>query len=132
MDPFSSNKILGIIGGGQLGKMLLNDILKWDIITYVLDPNKDAPAKEFCNKFYCGNLNDFETIYQFGKKVDIITFEIEHINTEALTKLESEGTVIYTKPSTLSVIKDKFKQKKFYLDNNIPTSNFIFLIEKKI
>ena len=131
MDPFSSNKILGIIGGGQLGKMLLNDILKWDIITYVLDPNKDAPAKEFCNKFYCGNLNDFETIYQFGKKVDIITFEIEHINTEALTKLESEGTVIYPKPNTLSIIQDKFKQKKFYLDNNIPTSNFIFFDRKK-
>ena len=126
MNLFSDNKILGIIGGGQLGKMLLNDTFKWNITTYVLDPDKDAPAKQFCNKFYCGDLNDFDTIYQFGKKADIITFEIEHINTEALKKLEKEGTIIYPKPNTLSIIQDKFKQKKFYLDNNIPTSDFIF------
>ena len=126
MNLFSNNKILGIIGGGQLGKMLLNDTFKWNITTYVLDPDKDAPAKQFCNKFYCGDLNDFDTIYQFGKKADIITFEIEHINTEALKKLEKEGTIIYPKPNTLSIIQDKFKQKKFYLDNNIPTSDFIF------
>ncbi len=126
MNLFSNNKILGIIGGGQLGKMLLNDTFKWNITTYVLDPDKDAPAKQFCNKFYCGDLNDFDTIYQFGKKVDIITFEIEHINTEALKKLEKEGAIVYPKPNTLTIIQDKFKQKKFYLDNNIPTSDFIF------
>ena len=127
MNLFSNSKILGIIGGGQLGKMLLNDTFKWNIKTYVLDPDKDAPAKQFCNKFFCGDLNDFDTIYQFGKKVDVITFEIEHINTEALIKLEEEGVIIYPKPNTLNIIQDKFKQKKFYLDNNIPTSDFYFL-----
>ena len=131
MNLFSNNKILGIIGGGQLGKMLLNDTFKWNIKTYVLDSDKDAPAKQFCNKFFCGDLNDFDTIYQFGKKVDVITFEIEHINTEALIKLEEEGVIIYPKPNTLNIIQDKFKQKKFYLDNNIPTSDFIFFDRKK-
>ena len=131
MNLFSNSKILGIIGGGQLGKMLLNDTFKWNIKTYVLDPDKDAPAKQFCNKFFCGDLNDFDTIYQFGKKVDLITFEIEHINTEALIKLEEEGVIIYPKPNTLNIIQDKFKQKKFYLDNNIPTSDFIFFDRKK-
>ena len=131
MNLFSNSKILGIIGGGQLGKMLLNDTFKWNIKTYVLDPDKDAPAKQFCNKFFCGDLNDYDTIYQFGKKVDVITFEIEHINTEALIKLEEEGVIIYPKPNTLNIIQDKFKQKKFYLDNNIPTSDFIFFDRKK-
>ena len=131
MNLFSNNKILGIIGGGQLGKMLLNNTYKWNITTHVLDPNKDAPAKQFCNKFYCGNLNDFDTVYQFGKRVDIITFEIEHINTEALIKLENEGIIIYPKPQTLRIIQDKFKQKKFYFNNNIPTSNFVFFNRKR-
>ena len=98
MNLFSNNKILGIIGGGQLGKMLLNDTFKWNIKTYVLDPDKDAPAKQFCNKFF-GDLNDFDTIYQFGKKVDVITFEIEHINTEALIKLEKKGLLFIQNPT---------------------------------
>ena len=91
MNYFSSNFKLGILGGGQLGKMLLAETRKFDIQTYVLDPSDEAPSKIGCNKFFQGSLMDFETVYNFGKQVDVLTFEIELVNLEALEKLESEG-----------------------------------------
>ena len=125
MNFFSSNFKLGILGGGQLGKMLLAETRKFDIQTYVLDPSDDAPCKIGCNKFIQGSLTDFETVYNFGKLVDVLTFEIELVNLEALEQLENEGLKVYPSPKTLRLIQNKGIQKEFYLKNNIPTSKFV-------
>lgn len=124
MNYFSSNFKLGILGGGQLGKMLLFDTRKFDIQTYVLDPSDEAPCKIACNKFFKGNLMDFDTVYNFGKQIDILTFEIELVNLEALEKLENEGKKVYPSPKTLKLIQNKGIQKEFYIKNNIPTASF--------
>tara|TARA_R110001632_G_scaffold55401_6_gene135664 strand:- start:2178 stop:3323 length:1146 start_codon:yes stop_codon:yes gene_type:complete len=121
---FSSNFKLGILGGGQLGKMMLYDTRKYDIQTYVLDPSNEAPCKIACDHFQQGSLLDFDTVYNFGKQVDVLTFEIEIVNIEALEKLEKEGVKVYPQASVLRKIQDKGIQKQFYLDHNIPTANF--------
>lgn len=122
MNYFSSDFKLGILGGGQLGKMLLTETRKFDITTFVLDPSKDAPAQFGANKFFIGNLLDYDTVYQFGKMCDAITIEIENVNLEALAKLEGEGHLVFPSPKTLRLIQNKGKQKDFYTENNIPTS----------
>jgi len=119
---FSSNFKLGVLGGGQLGKMLLAETHKFDIYTAILDGAMDAPCAQICNEFHQGDLLDFETVYNFGKKVDLLTIEIEHVNIEALLKLEEEGLEIYPQPSVLQIIQHKGKQKDFFVKNNIPTS----------
>jgi 5-(carboxyamino)imidazole ribonucleotide synthase len=124
MNYFSSEFKLGILGGGQLGKMLLFDTRKFDIQTYVLDPSDEAPCKIACNHFFKGDLMDFETVYNFGKKVDVLTFEIELVNLEALEKLENEGLKVYPSPKTLKGIQNKGIQKDFYKENNIPTADY--------
>ena len=121
---FSSNFTLGILGGGQLGKMLLYETRKFDIKTSVLDPSKNAPCKIACDTFEIGDLMDFETVYNFGKKVDVLTFEIEHVNIDALEALEKEGITVYPSSNTLRNINDKITQKKFYQTHQIPTSSF--------
>jgi 5-(carboxyamino)imidazole ribonucleotide synthase len=121
---FSSNFKLGILGGGQLGKMMLYDTRKYDIQTYVLDPSQDAPCKIACDHFQQGNLMDYETVYNFGKKVDVLTFEIETVNLKALVQLEKEGKKIYPDSKTLEKIQNKGKQKLFYKKNKIPTAEF--------
>jgi 5-(carboxyamino)imidazole ribonucleotide synthase len=122
MNYFSSEFKLGILGGGQLGKMLLTETRKFDIQTLVLDPSEEAPARLACNKFYKGSLMDFETVYQFGKMCHMITIEIENVNLDALEKLESEGHAVFPSAKTLRLIQNKGKQKDFYIENNIPTS----------
>jgi 5-(carboxyamino)imidazole ribonucleotide synthase len=122
MNYFSSNFKLGILGGGQLGKMLLFDTRKFDIQTYVLDPSEEAPCKIACNHFFQGDLMDFDAVYNFGKQVDVLTFEIELVNLEALEKLENEGKKVYPSPKTLKLIQNKGIQKAFYINNNIPTA----------
>ncbi|MGQ7945368.1 5-(carboxyamino)imidazole ribonucleotide synthase [Flavobacterium sp. WC2509] len=124
MNYFSSDFKLGILGGGQLGKMLLSDTRKFDIQTYVLDPSDEAPCKIACNHFFQGDLMDFETVYNFGKQVDVLTFEIELVNLDALEKLENEGLKVYPSPKTLKLIQNKGIQKDFYIKNNIPTAPF--------
>ncbi|MGK4569350.1 5-(carboxyamino)imidazole ribonucleotide synthase [Flavobacterium sp. 3HN19-14] len=124
MNYFSSDFKLGILGGGQLGKMLLSDTRKFDIQTYVLDPSDEAPGKYACNKFFQGDLMDFDTVYSFGKLVDVLTFEIELVNIAALEKLENEGLKVYPSPKTLKLIQNKGIQKDFYAKNNIPTAGF--------
>ena len=118
------DKKLGIVGGGQLGKMLLSECAKMGIYTSVLDPSKNSPCKNLSNKFYCGDFNDHDTVYNFGKECDLITFEIEHINVDALESLEKIGKAVYPKSNTLRIIQDKNLQKSFFKKNNIPTSNF--------
>jgi 5-(carboxyamino)imidazole ribonucleotide synthase len=122
MNYFSSDFKLGILGGGQLGKMMLAETRKFDIQTYVLDPSNDAPCKIGSNFFFQGNLMDFETVYNFGKRVNLLTIEIENVNLEALQKLEEEGLAVYPSSSTLGLIQNKGKQKDFYIKNDIPTS----------
>ena len=124
MNYFSSDFKLGILGGGQLGKMLLFDTRKFDIQTYVLDPSDEAPCKIACNEFYQGDLMDYDTVYNFGKKVDVLTFEIELVNLDALVKLEDEGLPVYPSPKTLKLIQNKGIQKDFYTQHNIPTAPY--------
>jgi 5-(carboxyamino)imidazole ribonucleotide synthase len=122
MNFFSSDFKLGILGGGQLGKMLLTETRKFDIQTYILDPSSEAPSQFGATKFFRGNLMDFETVYQFGKLVNLLTIEIENVNLDALDKLEGEGLKVYPSPKTLRLIQNKGFQKDFYVENNIPTS----------
>ena len=121
---FSSQFKLGILGGGQLGKMMLYDTRKYDIQTYVLDPSNEAPCKIACNHFTQGSLMDYDTVVKFGRKVDVLTFEIESVNIDALEKLEKEGIQVYPQPSVLRNIQDKGVQKDFYKKHNIPTASY--------
>ena len=119
---FSSSFKLGVLGGGQLGKMLLAETQKYDIYTCILDSSKDAPCAQICNEFYQGSLLDYETVYNFGKRVNLLTIEIEHVNIDALFKLEEEGLEIYPQPQVLEIIQHKGRQKDFFVENNIPTA----------
>ena len=121
---FSSNKIIGILGGGQLGKMTLEVSNKWGIKVYILDPDENCPSRPFCSKFFQGDLMDFNTVYDFGKEVDIITIEIENINVEALKELKKENKIVYPQPEILKTIQDKSLQKEFYFEHNIPSTSF--------
>jgi 5-(carboxyamino)imidazole ribonucleotide synthase len=121
---FSSDFKLGILGGGQLGRMLLAETQKFDIYTSILDANKNAPCAEICNHFELGDLLDFDAVYNFGKTVDLLTIEIENVNIDALDKLQEEGLTIYPKPKDLRIIQSKARQKNFYIDHQIPTAEF--------
>lgn len=121
---FSSKHKLGILGGGQLGKMMLYNTRKFDINTSVLDPNNEAPSRLACNHFVQGDLMDFETVFNFGKKVDTLTIEIENVNVEALKALEKEGVKVYPDSNTLATIQNKAEQKRFYTKHQLPTSAF--------
>lgn len=125
MNYFSSNFKLGILGGGQLGKMLLTETRKFDIYTRVLDASDEAPCKIACNEFFKGDLLDYDTVYNFGKQVNILTIEIENVNVDALETLEKEGVKVYPSAHTLRHIQNKITQKLFYVDNDIPTADFV-------
>ena len=121
---FSSKHKLGILGGGQLGKMMLYNTRKFDINTSVMDPNNEAPSRLACNHFVQGDLMDFETVFNFGKKVDTLTIEIENVNVEALKALEKEGVKVYPDSNTLATIQNKAEQKRFYIKHQLPTAAF--------
>ncbi|MBU2974233.1 5-(carboxyamino)imidazole ribonucleotide synthase [Zobellia sp. B3R18] len=121
---FSSPFKLGILGGGQLGKMLLYETRKFDIHTVVMDASEEAPSKIACNEFILGDLMDFDAVYNLGKQVDVLTIEIENVNVSALEKLEKEGLKVFPPTKALRIIQNKAKQKLFYVDNNIPTADF--------
>ena len=122
----TSNLKLGIIAGGQLGKMLIQEASKWDIQSYVLDKDENCPARSIATHYIKGSHLDFDSVYQFGKMVDILTFEIESVNIEALKKLKLEGHKVVPDPDILELIQDKGLQKEFYRKNGIPTSDFKF------
>ncbi|MGG8495439.1 5-(carboxyamino)imidazole ribonucleotide synthase [Tenacibaculum sp. TC6] len=121
---FSSNFKLGVLGGGQLGRMLLAETQKFDIHTSILDADSNAPCAQICNEFHQGDLLDYDTVYNFGKQVDLLTIEIENVNIDALDTLEAEGLTIYPKPKNLRTIQNKAHQKVFYHDKGIPTADF--------
>jgi 5-(carboxyamino)imidazole ribonucleotide synthase len=115
---------LGILGGGQLGRMLIQEAVNFNIHISVLDPSVNAPCADLANKFVVGNFNDYQTVLDFGKTVDVLTIEIEHVNIEALEELERLGKKIFPTPQALRTIQDKGLQKQFYKANNIPTAPF--------
>lgn len=124
MNYFSSDFKLGILGGGQLGKMMLYYTRMFDIYTLVIDPSLEAPSRLACNEFYNGDLMDYDTVLDFGRKANIITIEIENVNVDALEQLEKEGKTVYPQSKVLRTIQNKAKQKLFYRDHNIPTADF--------
>jgi len=121
---------IGILGGGQLGRMLIQNAINLNLNISVLDPDKNAPCRHLVKKFTLGDLNDYETVYDFGKDKDLITIEIENVNVEALKALEKEGKKVYPQPHIIEMIQDKGSQKMFYQRNNIPSPDF-FLVENK-
>lgn len=116
---------MGVIAGGQLGKMLIQEASRWDISTYVLDPDEECSARNVASVYVKGDFRDFNAVYAFGKLVDILTFELEDVNIEALQKLKSEGLKIVPDPDILALIQDKGLQKEFYAQHHMPTSPFI-------
>ena len=115
---------LGILGGGQLGRMLIQQAINYNVTTLVLDPDPDAPCKHISNYFENGSITDFDTVYAFGKKADIITIEIEKVNIDALEQLEKEGKKVFPQSRVIRLIQDKGVQKQFFKENDIPTSPF--------
>lgn len=124
-------KTLGILGGGQLGRMLIQSAINYNLEVHILDPDPNAPCKYLSNKFVNGDLKDYDTVYAFGKDCDVISIEIEHVNTEALFQLEKEGKKVFPQPHIIALIQDKRTQKQFYLDQGIPTSPFILTENKE-
>ncbi|MBC7565356.1 MAG: 5-(carboxyamino)imidazole ribonucleotide synthase [Pedobacter sp.] len=115
---------LGILGGGQLGRMLIQEAINYNLTTLVLDPDPDAPCRHITNYFECGSITDFDTVYSFGKKADIITIEIEKVNIDALEQLEKDGKQVYPPSRVIRLIQDKGVQKQFLKENDIPTAQF--------
>ena len=130
MKAFYQDFKLGILGGGQLGRMLIGSCTNFDIFTAVLDPSEVAPCKHIASSFHLGSITDFATVYNFGKQVDLLTIEIENVNVEALYQLEKEGKAVYPQPRVIEIIQDKRKQKQFYLAHGIPTADFV-LVENR-
>tara|TARA_B100000242_G_scaffold204476_1_gene148284 strand:- start:7563 stop:8702 length:1140 start_codon:yes stop_codon:yes gene_type:complete len=124
------NKKIGIIGGGQLGKMILDETNKIDLQVSILDPNKNSPCKNLTKNFILGDFNDFDTVLNFGLAHDIISYEIEHINVDALDELVSRGIEVQPTPKILRIIQDKNLQKSFFKENNFPTSDFSYFNSK--
>ena len=124
MQFFSSNFKLGILGGGQLGKMLLSESTRYDIFSKVLDPNPNAPCSTIANEFTVGDLTNYQDVINFCEDVDVVTVEIENVNSDALAFLESKGKKVFPSASTLKTIQNKSIQKDFYKNNNLPTSKY--------
>ena len=121
---YGKNFRLGMLGGGQLGRMFIQEAMNYDVHVYCLDSDANAPCSTLATGFQQGDLNDFDAVYNFGKDKSLITIEIENVNIEALEKLESEGISVFPQSKVLSIIKDKGVQKQFYVDNDIPTAPF--------
>ncbi|MDP4586678.1 MAG: 5-(carboxyamino)imidazole ribonucleotide synthase, partial [Flavobacteriales bacterium] len=121
---------LGVLGGGQLGRMLQQPAISLDIDVHFLDPAPDAPCSSLSTGFVVGDFNDYQTVMDFGKDKDMITIEIENVNVKALEDLEKQGVAVCPSPKHLHIIKDKGLQKQFYANNNIPSSNFTLIKSK--
>jgi 5-(carboxyamino)imidazole ribonucleotide synthase len=116
---------IGILGGGQLGRMLLQAAANYPVETFVLENDSECPSAHLCHHFIKGDIKNFDAVYNFGKSLDALTIEIENVNIEALEKLEAEGVKIYPRPSVLKIIKNKIEQKKYYQQHSIPSPDFI-------
>lgn len=125
MSAFLPDFKIGVLGGGQLGRMMIQSAIDFNFNVHVLDPDVNAPCKDIATSFTAGALTDYDTVYAFGKDKDLITIEIENVNTAALIQLQKEGKKVYPQPQVIELIKNKVKQKKFYLSNFIPTAQFV-------
>lgn len=121
------NKRLGLLGGGQLGRMIIQEAISYNIDVHVLDGDENAPCKSVATTFQTGSITDYDTVLDFGQDKDVITVEIENVNIEALEELEKQGKKVYPQPRVLQIIKDKGLQKQFYVDNHLSTAPFIFV-----
>ena len=130
MGSMHPHPTLGVLGGGQLGRMLIQSAISYNQDIHILDPDPNAPCKDLAQQFTVGSLKDYAAVHAFGQHCDVITVEIEAVNTEALQKLADEGKKVYPQPHLLALIQDKRKQKQFYLEHDIPTAEFI-LTENK-
>lgn len=124
---YGQNFNLGILGGGQLGRMLLQPCTAFDVFTRVLDPDPSAPCSRLAGHFEVGSLLDYDRVLDFGRQCDLITIEIENVNVEALSTLEESGIPVYPQPHVIGVIQDKRVQKQFYTQHNIPTAPYILV-----
>jgi len=118
---------IGVLGGGQLGQMFLQNAYSYPFEVYTLDPDAQASCSKINPRFKQGSLKDFDEVYEFGKQVDILTIEIEAVNTDALKKLVSEGKKVYPQPKVIELIANKRLQKQFFKDNNLPTADFVLI-----
>ncbi len=125
MPAFSPSTRLGLLGGGQLGRMLLQAAIDFDLRPSVLDPDPDAPCATIAPQFVLGSFRDFETVYQFGHGLDVLSIEIESVNLDALKRLRDEGVKVFPQPEVVELIADKRRQKQFFRENNLPTSEFV-------
>jgi 5-(carboxyamino)imidazole ribonucleotide synthase len=121
---YGKSQRLGILGGGQLGRMFIQDAIAFDVAVHSLDPDKNAPCKEIANEFTVGSLTDYDTVMNFGADKDVLTIEIENVNIDALKELEKQGKKVFPQPNVIEIIQDKGLQKQFYADKNIPTAPF--------
>lgn len=127
---FTGDFKVGILGGGQLGQMLIQSGISYNIHFSILDPSADAPCRNIAHSFTQGDFNDYETVYKFGQRVDLLTIEIEHVNVDALEALEKEGKQVYPSPSLIRTVQDKGLQKQFYEKHNIPTAPYHLLEDR--
>jgi len=121
---YGENFQVGVLGGGQLGRMILQEAIDLNIHIHCMDPDPHAPCSKIAHSFKCGSITDFDSVYQFGEDKDLITVEIENVSVEALEKLEQEGVKIFPQPRVLRIIRDKGIQKEFYINNGLPTAPF--------
>jgi 5-(carboxyamino)imidazole ribonucleotide synthase len=124
---FTPSVRLGILGGGQLGRMLLQAAVDFDLQIRVLDPDPTASCAAIAPEFVVGSFQDYNTVYQFGKDLDVLTIEIEAVNLDALKQLQREGVKVFPQPEIVEIIQDKRVQKQFYRDHGLPTSDFILV-----
>ena len=124
-------KKIGILGGGQLGRMLLQEAANYPVETWVMENDPDCPAAHLCHHFVCGDIRNYEAVYQFGKNLDALTIEIESVNVDALEQLEKEGVKVVPGSAALRTIKNKIVQKEFYQAHGIPTAPFVVVSNKE-
>lgn len=132
MKAFYGDLRVGVLGGGQLGRMLIQEAVNYNVSIRVLDPDPEAPCKSLCDKFVTGSLTDYEAVYNFGKQTDLLTIEIEKVNVEALQKLEEEGVLVYPQPRIIRLIQDKGLQKEFFKQHGIPTAPFQLIASREV
>ncbi|RMG61409.1 MAG: 5-(carboxyamino)imidazole ribonucleotide synthase [Bacteroidetes bacterium] len=130
MKSFYRDLRVGVVGGGQLGRMLIQAAIDLNVHISALDPAAEAPAAPYAHRFVQGSLTDYDTVYQFGQACDLLTIEIENVNTEALAALQAEGKTVYPDPAIIRLIQDKRVQKQFYRDHGLPTADFV-LVENR-
>ncbi len=131
MKAFEKDLTLGLLGGGQLGRMLIQSAIDYNIDVHVLDPDINAPCHQLATSFEVGSLTDESTVYNFCRQFDLISIEIENVNTDALFRLEKEGIKVFPQPAVIKLIQDKRAQKQFFKEHNIPTAAFVLTESQK-